>query len=84
MSSSVIETLVENAKYMPQEEGDGNGQASACETQCQPQQAALVACMNSIRDSKESGSSVDENETNACLAPSIAAWTGCCSEAEAS
>jgi len=86
MSSPLIETLVENAKYMPQEDdASGSGQPSKCEVECQPQQAALVACMNSIRDDRENNrSDTDDNgNANACLAPSVAAWTECCTLANA-
>mmetsp|Transcript_6003 Transcript_6003/g.8908 ORF Transcript_6003/g.8908 Transcript_6003/m.8908 type:complete len:86 (-) Transcript_6003:231-488(-) len=79
--SSIIETLVENAKYMPQ--GDEN-EPSACEVKCQTQQSALVDCMNSIRDKQESGSAEDNKHPNACLAPSVASWTACCSAANLS
>ena len=78
MSSPMIETLVENSKYINQgQEADG---PSACETQCKSQQDALISCMDSIRDAKENGSSTDE-KANACLAPSVASWTACCSKA---
>lgn len=82
MDSSVIQTLVENAKYMPQNndnDNDSSESGSACESKCQTQQAGIVSCMSSIRDAREKGN--DSNDTNACLAPSVAAWTECCARA---
>lgn len=82
---TLIETLVENTKYMPDADGGGTGQPSKCEVECQLPQAALVACMDSIRQAKEkSGSDTDANgNVNACLAPSVSAWTECCTLANA-
>jgi hypothetical protein len=68
----MIETLVENAKYIQQEEGTG---PSACEIKCKDEQAALVTCMESIR------SNPDESGPKTCLAPVVAAWTECCAKA---
>lgn len=84
-TSVMMETLVENAKYMPSQQQKGDAQPSACELKCQTQQAALVSCMKSIRQSQSQSQpslegSVDTN-AKACLAPSIAAWTDCCAKA---
>jgi hypothetical protein len=84
-TSSLISTLVENAKYMPDDADDTKTkEPSACELQCQVQQASLVACMQSIRQQNETSSSIgssSDNTNNQCLAPSIADWTDCCSKA---
>lgn len=64
---------------------------SACEAQCQSQQDALTACMNSIRNAREmvfqqqesgndASSDISKVDTS-CLAPSVASWTDCCSKA---
>lgn len=68
----MIETLVENAKYIQQDEVTG---PSACEIKCKDEQAALVSCMDSIR------SHPDESAPKTCLAPVVAAWTECCAKA---
>lgn len=68
----MIETLVENAKYIQQDELNG---PSACEIECKDQQAALVACMETIRSNPE------ESAPKTCLAPVVAAWTECCAKA---
>lgn len=74
----MIETLVENAKYMPQDGDDGaNNGPSVCEVECKSQQASLVSCMNAIRDAEENDTSGTKG-SNVCLAPSVAAWTECC------
>jgi hypothetical protein len=82
---TLIETLVENTKYMPDADGDGTGQPSKCEVECQLPQAALVACMDSIREAKErEGFDTDsDGNVNACLGPSVSAWTECCAAANA-
>ena len=68
---------------------------SACEKRCQSQQTALAACMNAIRDAREDeanrspasrdfhdGEEVDIGKVDtSCLAPSVAAWTECCTRA---
>jgi hypothetical protein len=81
-TTPLVDTLVENAKYMPQA-NDNNGQPSKCETECQSQQTSLVTCMNLIRDAKEkvNDTSSNNNDVNPCLGPSIAAWTDCCTKA---
>jgi hypothetical protein len=81
---SLIDTLVENAKYMPSpEDANAGKEPSACELKCQAQQAALVSCMETIRQQNEESdsSSAKSNDANKCLAPSVAAWTDCCSKA---
>ena len=85
----LMDTLVANAQIVA-----GSGESSACERQCGKEQAALVACMDRIRAARESESSnVDStNEASSgsvggasgevqCLAPVVAAWTTCCSDA---
>jgi hypothetical protein len=82
LPSSTIETLVENAQYMPQGPHDtATATPSPCEIHCQPQQTALVSCMNAIRDAKEQGGHGDGGEkgVNSCLMTTVAAWTECCS-----
>jgi len=61
---------------------------SACETMCRSQQEALAACVTAIRYAGEAAPGAEnEDETSsdvietACLAPRIAAWTECCSNA---
>lgn len=79
---SLFDTLVENAKYMPADEvNNGNPQkeeSSACELKCKEQQAALVSCMESIRQGNEEN---QQSVNKQCLLPSVAAWTDCCSKA---
>ena len=84
-TSSLIGTLIENAKYMPDDADDTKTkEPSACELQCQVQQTSLVSCMQSIRQQNEvssSNGSSSDNTSKQCLAPSIADWTDCCSKA---
>jgi hypothetical protein len=80
---TLIETLVENTKYMPDASGSGSGQPSKCEVECQSPQAALVACMDSIREARDDNRPDTDGNVNACLAPSVAAWTECCTLANA-
>lgn len=68
--TSLLENLVENAKFMPQEGDDGTA-PSPCQLQCTLQQQTLVSCVGSIR----------EGGDNTCLAPAVSAWTKCCTEA---
>ena len=81
----MIETLVENAKYMPQNGQDASSGPSLCEVECKSQQANLLSCMNIIRDARESNPSSEAvaKNANACLAPSVASWTECCAKANA-
>ena len=82
--SPLIDTLVENSKYMPQND-DTSSKPTKCETECELQQAALVKCMNFIRDTKETDAAASSNSSadNSCLGPSISAWTECCTKASA-
>lgn len=79
-SPSIIDTLVDNAKYIPDAVDARNEKGlSPCEVKCKEQQAALVACMESIRQLSEDLKKTSANPE--CLAPSVAAWTECCSKA---
>ena len=81
MIPSLTETLIENAKYIPNvDEGDTRKEPSACEIECQAQQSALVACMEVIRDQNQDQPSQSSGNSH-CLAPSVAAWTECCTKA---
>lgn len=78
-----METLVENAKYV-----ETNQSSSKCELECKPQQSELVSCMASIQNAREQAADGDLSEKeikemNSCLAPAVAAWTACCSKANA-
>lgn len=75
-----METLVENAKYV-----ETHQSSSKCELECKPQQSELVSCMASIQNAREQAADGDlnEKEMNSCLAPAVAAWTACCSKANA-
>lgn len=89
-------TLRENAKYVfsssasQLQDPDGSSSHSLCEVKCQQQQAALVDCMNSLRQeadqSRPTSSDVvvtkEHGQMNkSCLSSSVAAWTECCSKA---
>lgn len=82
---SLIETLLDNANYMPSHDNDAkNKEPSACEIKCQVQQAALVKCMASIQlqnEHTDDASKEDQRVDNSCLAPAVAAWTDCCTKA---
>ncbi len=75
---SLIDTLIDNAKYIP------NAQAfeepSPCELKCKAQQTALVACMETIRQTNDSNSDQTKVDSH-CLVSSVSAWTECCSKA---
>lgn len=78
-SPSLIETLIENSKYISSNEVN---EPSACETRCQTQQAALVSCMESIRQQQHHNNEESPaGERNKCLSPAVAAWTECCANA---
>mmetsp|Transcript_318 Transcript_318/g.373 ORF Transcript_318/g.373 Transcript_318/m.373 type:complete len:82 (-) Transcript_318:259-504(-) len=77
MASTMMENLVENAKFVSAAEKGTN----KCETECKVQQDAIVTCMNSIREQMENGSNSDDKEVTSCLSPVVAAWTECCSKA---
>ncbi len=77
MASTMMENLVENAKFMSAAD-EGNNK---CETECKVQQDAIVTCMNSIREQRESDSNSNEKEITSCLSPVVSAWTECCSKA---
>ena len=77
-SPSIIDTLIDNAKYIPDPEAAGEGGTSACEVKCREQQAALVSCMESIRQQNEDSTSTTKSK---CLAPAVSSWTECCAKA---
>lgn len=90
-SSGLMDMLVAgNAQIMDARE------SSACEEQCRTEQAAIVACIDSIRSAREShegnitgtSNTADDSESAGhtsgkveCMAPAVAAWTKCCSDA---
>ena len=82
-------TLVANAQIV---RGDNSSSSSACERQCRNEQAAIVACIDGIREARASVDASASNMTDPldlahssgkveCLAPVVAAWTKCCSDA---
>lgn len=83
-SPSLMETLKTNAQYIPTD-----NKPSKCEEMCRLEQAALVSCVNSIRDASVSPqqdhhpneasqtSSIDRKDSS-CLRPVVASWTDCC------
>ena len=78
MIPSLTETLIENAKYIPTvDEGGTKKEPNSCEIECQAQQSALVACMKTIGNQNEESPNQTSVNTQ-CLAPSVAAWTECC------
>jgi hypothetical protein len=66
--SPLMDLLAQNASFMPK---DGSEKQSACQLQCMPQQQALVACVESIR----------ESGNKSCLHNAVHVWTKCCTEA---
>lgn len=75
-SSDLMGTLMANATYMNSPQS--SDQHSRCMTQCRAQEAALVACVESIRDA---GRDESKSAGNACLGPAVMAWTECCATA---
>mmetsp|Transcript_4089 Transcript_4089/g.7850 ORF Transcript_4089/g.7850 Transcript_4089/m.7850 type:complete len:90 (+) Transcript_4089:4447-4716(+) len=79
------DNLRNNAKYVYS--STGSSSQSLCEVKCQEQQAALVGCMNSLRQQAEESNlsgvvtKDDDGMKNSCLSSSVAAWTECCSKA---
>ena len=90
-SNALMEMLAANAQVVGAAK-PGDASNSQCAKQCQSQQAAIVACIDSIRAARESSSGAaaaaaeesDPTHTAGkvdCLAPVVAAWTKCCSDA---
>mmetsp|Transcript_11710 Transcript_11710/g.11225 ORF Transcript_11710/g.11225 Transcript_11710/m.11225 type:complete len:92 (+) Transcript_11710:105-380(+) len=84
---SLIQTLTDNAKYMPHGD-DNNSSTSPCEVKCVGEQEMVISCVNSIREASEiSGNSsnhentINNKKTHSCLPDVVLAWTRCCSEA---
>ena len=71
-NSSLMETLVENAKYMPSaDSSDHKGKPSACEKQSESQQAGIVAYLNSIHSSESRNSDLEQQRRyKSVLSPS--------------
>ena len=84
---SVSSMLMENARYMPTADSvdSKDSPPSACQLECQSQQASLVECVDAIRDARQDTTSPQGAEkltqTMECLAPSVQSWTDCCSKA---
>mmetsp|Transcript_17900 Transcript_17900/g.26809 ORF Transcript_17900/g.26809 Transcript_17900/m.26809 type:complete len:93 (-) Transcript_17900:467-745(-) len=83
---SLIETLVDKSNDLsPHGAIDETKEPSACELKCQAEQAALVSCMESLRQQQqrqnqnEEGSSIGSG--NQCLGPAVTSWTECCASA---
>ena len=85
-SPSLMETLMTNAQYIPTD-----NKPSKCEEKCQLEQAALISCVNSIRDAsvlpqydhdsdKASQSNSTDVKDSSCLRPVVASWTDCCTK----
>lgn len=83
-----MEMLAANAQVVGAAK-PGDASNSQCAKQCQSQQAAIVSCIDSIRDARESNSAAPTEESDpthaagkvGCLPPVVAAWTKCCSDA---
>ena len=89
--NALMEMLTANAQVVGASE-PGDASSSQCAKQCQREQAAIVSCIESIRAARESndatgGSGTEESDPTHtagkvdCLAPVVAAWTKCCSDA---
>ena len=87
--NALMEMLTANAQVVGK---PGDASSSQCAKQCQIEQAAIVSCIESIRAARESndatgGSGAEESDPTHtagkvdCLAPVVAAWTKCCSDA---
>ena len=83
-----MEMLTANAQVVGAAK-PGDASNSQCAKQCQSQQAAIVSCIDSIRAARESSGATSTEESDPahtagkvdCLAPVVAAWTKCCSDA---
>lgn len=89
--NALVEMLAANAQVVGAAK-PGDASNSQCAKQCQRQQAAIVSCIDSIRAARESSSGAAAPTTEEsdpthtagkvdCLAPAVAAWTKCCSDA---
>ena len=89
--NALMEMLTANAQVVGAAK-PGDASSSQCAKQCQSEQAAIVSCIESIRAARESidatgGSGAEESDPThtagkvECLAPVVAAWTKCCSDA---
>uniref|UniRef100_A0A6V2GA40 Ubiquinol-cytochrome C reductase hinge domain-containing protein n=2 Tax=Ditylum brightwellii TaxID=49249 RepID=A0A6V2GA40_9STRA len=71
------------------DEQDSSDPKTSCAVQCHMEQERLVSCMDSIRAARLNENGTEEKELeepnsmteSSCLAPAIAAWTQCCTEA---
>lgn len=80
--ASSIGDLLQNADFVSSlHDNEKDGKPSACEVKCSSQQTALVACMDIIRQQSETSDAKSNRAVNACLSPSVTAWTECCSKA---
>mmetsp|Transcript_14199 Transcript_14199/g.30814 ORF Transcript_14199/g.30814 Transcript_14199/m.30814 type:complete len:106 (-) Transcript_14199:438-755(-) len=87
-SGDLMSALMANAQVVR----GGESSSSPCEKQCRTEQAAIVECIEGIRSARESdGSNTTATDSSSdpahssgkveCLAPVVAAWTKCCSDA---
>lgn len=60
---------------------DNNNNNYLCQLKCPMEQKTLVACVDSIRASREVVDSGHATSTPTCLLPAVEAWTKCCAEA---
>ena len=77
---SLMDTLVSNAKYMPQNIESDRSKPSACELNCKTEQLAIKDCVTSIQGLRE-GKPQSPKDAQSCLAPAVSAWTKCCQDA---
>ena len=89
--NALMEMLTANAQIVGAAKS-GDTSNSQCAKQCRNEQAAIVSCVEGIRAARErittagSSSSEESDPTHTagkvdCLAPVVAAWTKCCSDA---
>mmetsp|Transcript_17316 Transcript_17316/g.49586 ORF Transcript_17316/g.49586 Transcript_17316/m.49586 type:complete len:114 (+) Transcript_17316:294-635(+) len=88
--NALMEMLTANAQIVKAAK-PGDASNSQCAKQCQSEQAAIVSCIESIRAARESSDATGSNSGESdpthtagkvdCLAPVVAAWTKCCSDA---
>ena len=81
-SPSLIETLTDDSNHITSDDvRTQTDEPSTCEIECQLQQAALVTCMESIRQHQQSDEESSNGNINKCLGPAVASWTECCANA---
>lgn len=78
---SIMETLIDNAKYMPQNVESDSSKPSACELKCEAEQLAIKDCVTSLQELTEEGKPHSSKGAKSCLTSAVSAWTKCCQEA---